>query len=183
MHIRVSYSDASAVEEIAASIDAYMPNSITDIVVVCIGTDRSTGDSLGPLVGTKLSKTFPDLQILGTLDNPVHGANLHEVAKELERISTPGRLVLAVDAALGEPKNIGDIVIKDEPLFPGSGLGRSLPPIGDISITGVVNVSGYMEFLVLQSTRLSLVMSMADVIAEAIEQAIYSRIEEVVVTL
>lgn len=28
----------------------------TPIVIVCVGTDRSTGDSLGPLVGTALSR-------------------------------------------------------------------------------------------------------------------------------
>ena len=34
--------------------DNYMPGQ--PIVVMCIGSDRSTGDSLGPLVGYKLSK-------------------------------------------------------------------------------------------------------------------------------
>lgn len=36
-------------------------------------------------------------------------------------------------------------------------------------ITALVNVGGYMEYLVLQSTRLSVVIKMANIIAHAIE--------------
>jgi hypothetical protein len=36
-----------------------------------------------------------------------------------------------------------------------------LPEIGDLHITGVVNVSGFMEHSVLQNTRLSVVVNMA----------------------
>ncbi len=38
-------------------------------------------------------------------------------------------------------------------------------------MTGIVNVSGYMEFFVLQNTRLNLVMKMAKQLASAIIQA------------
>lgn len=43
------------------------------IIFLCIGTDRCTGDSLGPLIGHKLKflkrKNF---YIYGTLENPIH---------------------------------------------------------------------------------------------------------------
>ncbi|MFT8319315.1 MAG: DUF1256 domain-containing protein [Bacillus sp. (in: firmicutes)] len=44
--------------------------------------------------------------------------------------------------------------------------------VGDIHITGIVNVSGYMEFLVLQSTKLSLVLKMANSIVLAVEEVL-----------
>ena len=45
----------------------------TEILFLCIGTDRSTGDSLGPLVGHSLSRfTLPHARVYGTLDRPVH---------------------------------------------------------------------------------------------------------------
>ena len=31
---------------------------LDDVIIICIGTDRSTGDSLGPIVGYKLSKAL-----------------------------------------------------------------------------------------------------------------------------
>ena len=38
-------------------------------IILCIGTDRSTGDALGPLIGTHLSRlNLPQLKVYGTLD-------------------------------------------------------------------------------------------------------------------
>lgn len=47
-------------------------------------------------------------------------------------------------------------------------MNKELPEVGEIHLTGIVNVSGFMEFFVLQNTRLNLVMKMAKTIAEAI---------------
>ncbi|MGB4312546.1 MAG: DUF1256 domain-containing protein [Natronincolaceae bacterium] len=47
------------------------------------------------------------------------------------------------------------------------------PAVGDISITGIVNLSGYMEYLVLQNTRLSLVMKMADTLVQSIKYSVW----------
>ena len=56
------------------------------VIFLCIGTDRSTGDSLGPLVGHKLRKCrLKKAAVIGTLDKPVHAMNL-EVSKELMEV-------------------------------------------------------------------------------------------------
>lgn len=52
--------------------------------------------------------------------------------------------------------------------MPGLALNKNLPPIGNMSITGVVNISGSFEFMVLQNTRLYTVMSLADSISNGI---------------
>lgn len=39
-------------------------------------------------------------------------------------------------------------------------------------MTGIVNVGGFMEYFVLQNTRLSLVMNMANVIGDALHLAL-----------
>ncbi len=41
--------------------------------------------------------------------------------------------------------------------------------MGDVHITGVVNVGGFMEFTVLQSTRLNMVMRIADVVCAGLK--------------
>ena len=47
------------------------------IVFVCIGSDRSTGDSLGPLTGHNLKGINSDnVFLFGTLESPVHARNL-----------------------------------------------------------------------------------------------------------
>jgi len=142
-------------------------NSYTDIVLLCIGTDRSTGDCLGPLVGYKLKDMkLKNVHILGSLDEPVHAKNLEMYIDKLKIYTNP--FVIAIDACLGKVDRIGFISIKEGPLTPGAGVNKKLPPVGHISITGIVNISGFMEIAVLQNTRLSLVMNLANVISSGI---------------
>ena len=137
----------------------------SSLVLLCIGTDRSTGDSLGPLVGTKVKGHLPpQVKVFGTLDRPVHAVNLEETINEIEE-SFENPFIIAVDACLGRTESIGYINIKPGPLRPGTGVNKHLPAVGQMHIIGVVNVGGFMEYLVLQNTRLSLVMRMAEVIS------------------
>ncbi|EJY56783.1 sporulation protein YyaC [Alicyclobacillus hesperidum URH17-3-68] len=43
-----------------------------------------------------------------------------------------------------------------------------MPEFGDVTITGIVNVSGFMEYFVLQNTRLGIVMRMSDIVVQAL---------------
>lgn len=147
----------------------------SNLVIFCIGTDRSTGDSLGPLVGHKLSpliRNYKNVTLIGTLEKPVHALNLESNIDLLYK-NHKDPLVIAIDSSLGSHNRIGYLSIKDSPLKPGSGVNKSLPAIGDISITGIVNISGMMELMVLQNTRLSLVMNMAEIITKSLFLSIY----------
>ncbi|NLY88478.1 MAG: spore protease YyaC [Firmicutes bacterium] len=140
------------------------------LIILCIGTDRSTGDSLGPLIGSKLRASgSPFFQVYGTLEKPVHAVNLEETTGEIhQRHNRP--YIVAVDACLGKAESIGYITIKSGPLQPGTGVNKSLPAVGNLHVVGVVNVGGFMEYLVLQNTRLNLVMQMAEVISDGLLQ-------------
>lgn len=138
------------------------------LTVVCVGTDRSTGDSLGPLVGTMLSWGAFRGTVFGDLEAPVHAENLEEAAAKL---SGAGGLVVGVDACLGTRQEVGTVMVRGGPLRPGLGVKKKLAPVGDLYIAGVVNVGGFMEYMVLQNTRLSLVMKMAETIAAGILKA------------
>ncbi|MGE4283401.1 MAG: spore protease YyaC [Clostridia bacterium] len=146
-----------------------------NIVIVCIGTDRSTGDSLGPLVGYKLSTLrYANVHIMGTLDQPMHAKNLEENYNFIkENYSHP--LIIAIDACLGKMDHIGYVTINKGPLKPGAGVNKVLPEIGDISIAGIVNFSGYLDYLVLQNTRLSIVMKMTDLITSGLRYVLWKK--------
>ena len=140
----------------------------SETIVLCIGSDRSTGDSLGPLVGYKLEKySIPNVHIYGTLNKPVHAANLSENLEEIKS-SYRNPFVIAIEASLGTKEHIGYITLGNGPLRPGLGVNKSLPTVGDIHITGIVNFSGVMESLLLQTTRLSNVMLLADTISRGV---------------
>lgn len=143
-----------------------------EIVLLCIGTDRSTGDCLGPLVGAKMQALNQEyLNIYGTLDNPVHAGNLKEKLEEIHtRFNNP--FIMAVDACLGSLESVGHISIGDGSLQPGAGVKKDLPAVGDVHITGIVNVGGFLEYMVLQNTRLNVVMKMADIIAKGLSRMI-----------
>lgn len=138
------------------------------LVVVCVGTDRSTGDALGPLTGHRLQALAPwPAPVFGTLEDPVHAGNLSERITDIGR-RFPGHAVVAVDACLGSLENVGTICVGEGALRPGAGVNKVLPPVGHLHVTGVVNVGGFMEYFVLQNTRLHLVMRMSGVIAEGL---------------
>ncbi len=150
-----------------------------DPLIVCIGTDRATGDSLGPLTGWKLQALLKNLNIkvFGTIDHPVHAANLTETVLMLaDRYNK--HPIIAVDACLGHFTNVGSIVFHHGSLKPGTAMKKSLPAIGDAGITGIVNVGGFMEFQVLQNTRLSIVLKMSQLIANSIFLALHSSVKK-----
>lgn len=141
-----------------------------DIAVICIGTDRSTGDSFGPLTGHMLSRlTLLRFRLYGTLENPVHALSLPDVLGGIDAEKT---LVLAVDAGVGSARMVGSVGIADAPVRPGSGLGKELPSVGDVSITGIVAMGGIAPFLMLQNAPLGMVYSMAEKTFFAIQYAL-----------
>ena len=92
----------------------------------------------------------------------------------LIKIRHPTALIIAIDASLGQKKHLGYVTIGNGSLYPGAGVRKELPPVGDIHITGVVNIGGMLEQLTLQTTRLSTVISLADTITQGIVRLIPS---------
>jgi putative sporulation protein YyaC len=167
---KVEYKQANAIDLLARHLAdrLRMRPSHQEIVILCIGTDRSTGDALGPLVGTKLQSLHTDrYHVYGTLESPVHAMNLVDQIDNITRLHQDP-LIIAIDACLGQFSNVGSINVIDGPLKPGAGVKKELPAVGTFHITGIVNVGGFMEYFVLQNTRLHIVMQMAEVIASAI---------------
>lgn len=147
-----------------------------NVLFTCIGTDRVTGDCLGPLVGTNLKRL--GYSVLGTLDKPLHAQNL---VQELKKASTQYHpdVIVAVDACLGKLEEIGKITLSNSPLIPGAALNKGLPTVGDISIMGIVNMGGFFELQILQCTRLHTVMKLASDITHLIWRAVPNSQKEI----
>lgn len=82
-------------------------NGFSDIapVLLCIGSDRVTGDSLGPMVGSALEERYKkSIPVFGTLKMPVHALNLEETIDAIH-LHFPDHPLIAVDVPL-EQKNI-----------------------------------------------------------------------------
>lgn len=172
---RVHVEQQSAAAIFQANLGLFLSqlyNPRVPFIVLCIGTDRSTGDSLGPLVGSKLKAAgLENVEIYGTLDDPVHAVNLQETLDRI-RARHQQSFIVAIDACLGRAESVGFISIKKGPLQPGTGVNKELPAVGNVQIVGIVNVGGFMEYMVLQNTRLSLVMKMAEIIGTSLQKEI-----------
>ncbi len=168
---RVSFDDPNASIILQNMIDtALLKAGNRQILIVCVGTDRSTGDAFGPIVGSRLSSfpVLPGIDIVGTLDEPVHAVNLASTLDAIHNKYEQVPFIIAIDACLGKFDHVGQIVIENGPLRPGAGVNKTLPAFGDLTLTGIVNVSGFMEYFVLQNTRLSIVIKMSDVVVRAL---------------
>jgi putative sporulation protein YyaC len=168
---RVSFDDPHASLILQNMIDtALLHVGRRQILVVCVGTDRSTGDAFGPIIGSKLLSfpVLPGVDVVGTLDEPVHAVNLASTLETIRNKYVHAPYIIAVDACLGKFDHVGQIVMDNGPLRPGAGVNKTLPAFGDLTLTGIVNVSGFMEYFVLQNTRLSIVIKMSDVLVRAL---------------
>lgn len=144
------------------------------LVFLCIGSDRATGDSLGPLVGQRLAAglSHKKAAVYGTLHQTVHAGNLVNTLTEIHnRYKNP--FIIAIDASLGVPEHIGYVTLGDGSLRPGIGVSHILPETGDIHITGIVNHSGKNNHTTLQTTRLLTVIELAGFIADGILEALH----------
>jgi len=165
--IKIHYQDKYAVKTLSENLSKSLSN---DTVIVCIGTDRCIGDALGPLVGTLLTRLQCKNPVYGTLKNPIHAVNLREEMRRINSIHKNSKII-AVDACLGEEKYIGNIQIRHSPIFPGKGVGKALPSVGDISIVGIVDKFTFEDFFPIHNIRLSLVMEMSEVIGKSLIKA------------
>lgn len=165
---RIHYKELNVIWKLSTLFLKHIPFDHENLVFCCIGTDRSTGDALGPLVGTQLSEYQPfPFHIIGTLDQPLHALNLEEQMNLLS-MKQPNAFIVAIDACLGNRQSIGQFLFQNEALQPGKATGKNLLAVGDIALKGIVNTAGFMENAVLQSTRLSVSFSMSRILSHAI---------------
>ena len=104
---------ANTFVQVLSSLFNELNSSYTQLLILCIGSDRSTGDSLGPLVGNIL-KNLPlqnqNVTVMGTLSQPVHALNLKET-RDLLANNFKSAAILAIDACLGQKNKIGCLEI------------------------------------------------------------------------
>ena len=82
--------------------------------------------------------------------------------------------IIAIDASLGREEHIGLITLGEGPLKPGLGVKKKLPEVGAVHITGIVNSSSNSNHSILQTTRLYLIIQLADVIFNALNALLIS---------
>ena len=144
----------------------------SDIVFLCVGTDRITGDCFGPLVGSKLQNllekdNYSNINIYGSLEKNINYKNIESVLTGIN--SKTG--IIVVDAALSKKENIGKVFVSNSKTTLGKGLAKNRIELGDISIKTVVAKdykTPIYNFKGLQNIPLNTVISLANIVSEGI---------------
>ncbi|GAA0116858.1 spore protease YyaC [Clostridium senegalense] len=167
--IKTHYKNPLAYYNLATFIKDYLDE---DTIIICIGTDRCIGDCLGPLVGTCLKENFFPLPVYGTISDPIHALNLENKLNEI-KLKHPNSKIIGIDACLGPHSSIGEIQARDFSINPGKGVGKLLPPVGDMSLIGIIDSSDDTELFTNRNIRLNLIMQLSKVITKALLHSYY----------
>ena len=143
------------------------PHHWTDLVFLCIGTDRVTGDCLGPYVGHRLSFLLFSRNIC--LRNTCTACTCIKPLWHTQRDSFPasGQPDHCCWCFFGTKKHLDmwpSLMVHCTQVLPFI----KTAACRHIHITGIVNTAGMLEQLTLQTTRLSTVISIAEQISNGI---------------
>ena len=158
-----------------------------NLIILCIGTNKVIGDSIGPIVGTnlkndlKINMKFKDefyiknkkIKIIGDMCNNISYNNIKE---NIEKIDTIGEknFIIVIDSALSSENNIGKIFIHNRGLKYAESLKRSNEIIGDMSIKAVVGKNTqnrFKNFKILKNISSQRVITMSNIVSKGIIDA------------
>lgn len=135
------------------------------LLFLCIGSEKISGDSIGPIVGsllkTKYNLPYP---VLGTEEKPVNGINLPHYMENI-RNCFPEHKIIAIDSAVGDKKDLWTIKIKKGGVVAGGAVNSNNPRIGDIGILAVVGEKSKDVLSTLLQSPLEKVEELAEYIA------------------
>lgn len=158
--MKTTVKNCSAALVSAALAGLIKPNK--QYAVLAIGSDRVTGDCIGPVVGSLLADS--GITVCGSLRYPVTALNLEHSHTEL-KLRYPRGLIIAVDSSVGSREDVGSIKIENCGVFPAAAMGKKLRRVGDVSVTAIVTDKKEN----LGTVRLGLVTELATAIAEAVK--------------
>jgi putative sporulation protein YyaC len=146
-------------------------------VVMCIGSDRVSGDLLGPAVGKKLVEEYNlRAYVYGVTGRNINGANI-DFYDGFIREAHKGSKVVAVDACLGSRREIGKIKVGSRGVGAGHAVRKSGKRYGDVGVVGIVAENAEDNVMQLISVEVSLVEELSERIAEYLAENLERLIE------
>lgn len=154
----VHFSRRTAAEDLARAVMeevSRLLNPFTHVpVICCVGSPDSSGDAVGPLVGTELRSRGFAYPVIGTMAEPI-GRSRVPIARYLAAAASAMRgrrpFTIAIDAAVGRP---GYITLHNGPLLPGTAKGLKLPPVGKLHIlVGTAILPHFLELVPIEDVR------------------------------
>ena len=158
-----------AFENRMSSTDIY--KYYTNIIFLCVGTNKIMGDAIGPVVGDNLKYIENDfIKVYGTTKNTLNFSNAQYIIENIyERYQKP--FLITIDAALGNKKNVEKIFIGNGIIKLGNALEKRICFYSDITIKCVVGsicnnkVKNIQE---LENVNFGCIFNMASIVSNGI---------------
>lgn len=116
---------------------------ISNIIFLCIGTNKIIGDAIGPIIGSKIKHLENSyIRIYGTEENNLNFNNAKTTIKNIYNNYTKA-CIITIDAALSNNANLGDIFFGSGFIKIGKALEKNLCFYSDINIKYVVGTSSF----------------------------------------
>lgn len=155
-------------------------NDFTDIIVLCIGTNKVIGDSIGPMVGEYLNKLLEsreekkNIVIYGNMSKTLNLKNVQQILKnEITKYENP--FIITIDAALGRTELIEQIFVGKGNIQIGSCLGDGICCYSNLYLKGIVGKEGESNkenIKVLSKVEKSVVYNLAERITREVYKII-----------
>ena len=145
-------------------------------VIICIGTSKCIGDSLGPLVGENLYNRInkSNIYVFGNLKNNITYQNIDAVLSKINKQIKESYFIL-IDSALSKKENIGKVILTKDKMTIGSALNKSNFSFGDLSIKGIVGENKDNEiknFNELNNVSINLIKELSKQISNKIKKVL-----------
>lgn len=114
-------------------------NEFSDIVILCVGTDKLIGDLVGPIAGQKLKRLFKDFEkitVYGDIKKTVNTTNLNAIISEICKLLTT--IYITIDSALGPKEKIETVWVSTGNMNPGSALKKQESCRSNVNFKAVV---------------------------------------------
>lgn len=139
----------------------------SDIVILCVGTDKLIGDLVGPIAGQKLKRLFKDFEkitVYGDINETVNITNLNEIISEIiANYDQP--FIITIDSALGPKDKVETVWVSTGTLNPGSALKKQESCRSNVNFKAVVGENlqnTILNFNVLNSIERNVVQRLAN---------------------
>lgn len=167
--LRKHYEDYDVMSSISDVLEDIIDENT---IIVNIGTDRVIYDAIAPLIGTYLKNKKCSVPVYGTISNPIHALNLEEKLYKIKS-KHPYSTIIGIDACKSDI--IGEIIVDNKSINPGSGTGKILPKVGDYSIKITTITNSSFIFDNSTSIRLNDIMEMGEIVGNAILKVVNSK--------
>lgn len=137
-------------------------------IILCVGSDKISGDCVGPLVGDMLTNRFGvRCFVYGVSGRSVNGKNLSEYIDFISKVH-PDSPIIAVDACVSNCLAVGTVKVIDGGISPRRAVTNTTKTVGDLGILGVVGKPSTDTLSTLMSVSIDNVIKISFKIAFAL---------------